>query len=545
MVAVAATLLVTACAPSGQGERATGDPCQWSVECAGGLCLAERPGGEPSGWTGGMCSAPCGDGACASDSEVCVKLQTGARCLPGCVGDEGCREGYLCVAAAGACLPDCRLGWDCGVGFPCGEDGRCALDGSGLAALGEPCDPSDEGPSCASGICLAAAMGWPSGLCAEPCGTDACVASGRCVPLGGAPLCLPTCSDEPPCREGYLCSAELGTCLPDCRLGWDCGVGWVCGADGRCQTSATGLAASGEACVDPGACATGLCLAEEDGWPGGMCAGLCQEGVCPDGASCAVLGGVPWCLPGCAAGSACREGYVCSDELGACLPDCTLGWECGAGLACGADGRCALAGPLLADLGDPCDAAAACTSGLCFSSEDGWPDGLCADVCGGSCTDDAGGCVPLAGQPWCLPSCATAADCRAGYICSDDLAVCLPDCRLGWDCGTSFDCDDADGQCQPKGPPAGAIGLPCGVPADCGEDGLTCLVPGGGGPAGPGFCTQPCSGGEPCPDGAGCAFVAGSTVCLPSCASGELCPPKWFCAMGSGVCMPPMGPPGG
>ena len=282
------------------------------------------------------------------------------------------------------------------------------------------------------------------------------------------------------------------------------------------------------------------------------CALASSDAPCAEGGVCVPLDGVPWCVPGCGegpeAGEGCRPGYVCNAALAACLPDCALGWECAPGFSCGADGLCAPTTVVLAGLGEECDGAAACASGICFSAEDGWPAGLCAAVCVEGQCGDGGACVPLSGVPWCLPDCQSGADCRSGYLCNEDLAACLPDCTLGWDCGPSFECG-ADGECHPKQPPTAELGLPCGADADCGGD-TTCKKPSGGPGPEPtmGVCSSECTTIEDCPPGGSCValWLGSPNYCLPSCGP-EIAPcfPPLACNPMVGACLPGGGPGGG
>lgn len=504
-----------------------GEPCDADAGCASGVCFEE---GVDAAWAGGSCVAPCTE-ACAND---CVVIEGQAWCVGAC--DAGCRDGYVCNPGANACLPDCRSGWDCGASFVCGADGVCALNPSLLVELGGACTSDAR---CASEICFEETdvdgpTGWTGGACVEPC-TPGCAT--RCVVVEEQAWCLAACADGA-CRDGYVCQPQTGSCLPDCRGGWDCGDQFVCGADGLCALANPALARVGEPCTDDAQCLSGICFEATDGttdtgWAGGACAAPCTVECASD---CVVFDGQPWCLGSCAQ-APCRDGYVCDPDPQVCLPDCRLGWDCGTNFACGADGTCALATANLVPNGGPCAADHDCASGICFEATDadgptGWADGTCAEPCTDACT---GGCVVLDAQPWCLPTCDAATPCRTGYVCSADLQVCLPDCRLGWECSANYVCEET-GECEPGWTNVADYGAPCASHSEC-SSGI-CLLPVTD--AAPlwqnGVCTVSCA--EGCPAGTVCAPLGSVSYCLVPCADQSDCGAAFVCDPSSNICVP-------
>jgi hypothetical protein len=92
-----------------------GDPCQTFSDCTlGGFCIeATNDQGEPTGFTGGYCSLPCGAAgapACPEGS-LCQSFGPNAAvCLDECAMNADCRanQGYVCRTFAPtrlACFP--------------------------------------------------------------------------------------------------------------------------------------------------------------------------------------------------------------------------------------------------------------------------------------------------------------------------------------------------------------------------------------------------------------------------------------------------------
>jgi hypothetical protein len=221
-----------------------GAPCTWNAECASSLCTPEQGASGPTYWTGGSCTLDCGKASCPSGSTCVTFASGGAFCSTSCVTTDDCRSNYVCSTAAGACLPDCRLGWPCGSTLVCNEkSGTCDPPPVTPGPIGAPCTWNAE---CASSLCTPeqGASGptyWTGGSCTQDCARVGCPSGSTCVPLepSGA-YCVASCSAAGGCRPGYVCALDIAGCLPDCNLGWSCGTSLVCDAN-------TGL------CVPPSA----------------------------------------------------------------------------------------------------------------------------------------------------------------------------------------------------------------------------------------------------------------------------------------------------
>jgi hypothetical protein len=223
---------------------------------------------------------------------------------------------------------------------------------------------------------------------------------------------------------------------------------------------------------------------------------------------------VTWSLPGSytvslvvggVAGQASAEAEVRA-LAGATGAACAQDRQCQPGLRC----ACAPSDGGVAD-GGGCPAALA--AGLCTRDCAGGVDGGCA--ASELCADlSRGGSDATWRRALCLPTCASAADCRAGFDCRD-----LPALGAGEAAGGRF---------------AWLKGCFAAVP---GDDGAACIgadglpSPGGclGGLCEPlgarDLCSSPCDG-LPCPDGAACAtfaFDPQHPFCLPRCNPQHAC----------------------
>jgi len=109
--------------------------------------------------------------------------------------------------------------------------------------------------------------------------------------------------------------------------------------DGDCwgATSCRGSGAVGDPCDSMDDCASGQCVLETGGWPGGYCVvyngdAVCTELTCPSGSTCiemGMFGGAPaGCFFDCSSAS-CRAGYDCdADASSTCWPACTDNAQC-------------------------------------------------------------------------------------------------------------------------------------------------------------------------------------------------------------------------
>ena len=106
------------------GDTPLGGGCKLNTDCESLYCIPEKATADGVTWVGGMCSSLCGE---CDAGFVCMPMGGVGVCLPACApfDPSSCRAGYVCLPPAGACLPDCRLGFDCGEGFFCNPDGFC------------------------------------------------------------------------------------------------------------------------------------------------------------------------------------------------------------------------------------------------------------------------------------------------------------------------------------------------------------------------------------------------------------------------------------
>lgn len=229
------------------GNAPVGDPCEEKEQCSTGLCLQAERYGESTGWSDGYCTEEC-TATCHSGAK-CVAFEDASYCMSPCIGPFDCRDGYVCNLLAGACIPDCRLGFDCGTSLHCTEVGVCVdLSGdtdtdtdtapsTGSGPIGAPCQGDAD---CASGVCIPqtetrSGQAWLDGSCSQSCGT--CPLGSHCQALGDESWCLKHCFGDLDCRDGYVCSLLNQVCLPDCRIGFDCGPDLTCNARGLCTSS--------------------------------------------------------------------------------------------------------------------------------------------------------------------------------------------------------------------------------------------------------------------------------------------------------------------
>jgi V8-like Glu-specific endopeptidase len=272
---------------------------------------------------------------------------------------------------------------------------------------------------------------------------------GDCLPTGGPETCNGVDDD---CND-----LVDETCTP---------LGSLCTSDDECVGGLCGDTPSGRVCTQP-------------------CDPLRPALGCPPGLYCAGMSGCDGlCAPGAAVPEALGYGR-----------DCTRNEEC-ASLLCAnpGDGRQRCLTPCRGDAG-MCFAGEVCSAGAgacgaCVASEIvrgarglGEPctvDGECASA---SCFDDHD-------VLYCSRTCATDAECGAGFHCRG--TDCARGARegIGGGCVANEDCADPDGT-----GPLGAI---------CAERG------------GVSWCTAFCSGDAACPPGFSCVPAGGAMVCAPT-----------------------------
>lgn len=137
------------------------------------------------------------------------------------------------VLGFGACFiqpaPPASLRYDCSSDSDCDPTQRCA---SGLCQ--QPCGTDADAPcDSSSPFCL-------NGFCSSICSLadDECSSPQSCESLvlpGEEPeepvttgVCMIPCGDEAPCAEGQFCYEDLGVCVSTCMVPEDCGNGEDC-----------------------------------------------------------------------------------------------------------------------------------------------------------------------------------------------------------------------------------------------------------------------------------------------------------------------------
>jgi len=109
--------------------------------------------------------------------------------------------------------------------------------------------------------------------------------------------------------------------------------------------------------------------------------------------------------------------------------------------------------------GDPCVLNTDCASGFCLP--DPFQGGYCSSDCSTMPCGGSDVCKSVSGFTACLKTCASAGDCRTGYMCFG--GECRPPCAGDLDCGKGFMC--ASGSCQPL--PGKSVGMPCASDMEC------------------------------------------------------------------------------
>jgi uncharacterized protein (TIGR03382 family) len=226
-----------------------GSTCQQDdPDCgsAWGLCL--QPATLPSGqtaWTGGYCSEDCTARVdiCPTGS-MCAVAGSARLCFKTCDPNAtSCRPGYVCSPRpeGNLCIPACYSDADCGSGYTCRLCDRACLPLKQPGrTVGDPCTQDAE---CGTGQVCLHVNGNPQGVCSQACGgqnTCSCPENSTCQLVGGAQMCVRTCSAGTcgaslSCMPFPLANPPASGCLPPCRVQGDCPSGTVCGVDSQCR----------------------------------------------------------------------------------------------------------------------------------------------------------------------------------------------------------------------------------------------------------------------------------------------------------------------
>lgn len=392
----------------------------------------------------------------------------------GAVVIEGCDVGRACGSdadcPAGECTRERRLSLPVR-GLP---DGRAVIETRLFP--GGSCAPDELRPIDDARACDPLA----------PKGQQGCTACSRCVPLiadGEAQTicrarCVPRADASGCARPGYTCDRALRVCLEACQSDAECrafvsdedgdgqpdvnrydsGSRAVCSdRTGRCRRPGRIGARAGDSCERHSQCEPGgrclpadgslggfglpggYCTKEACDLPGFECAG--SETVCASVRSYEDRRSRALCLRRCTTGAepeparlgpgghgaGCRDGYMCLwngrqarqlDGNGVCVggnynsvEEPNIGAACDADSACYSPfghGLCSMSWAA----GDPA------LPGVCTVVDCAAP-GMPADLCGPDAV-----CASLGhDRTACLSTCASAADCARGMVCTDDDGV--------------------------------------------------------------------------------------------------------------------------
>ncbi|MBI5510202.1 MAG: S8 family serine peptidase [Deltaproteobacteria bacterium] len=195
-----------------------------------------------------------------------------------------------------------------------------------------------------------------------------------------------------------------------------------------------------------------------------------------------------------------------------------------------ADPSCA---PTVTPVGVICTQDFQCgIGGLCFGETMGFTGGYCSTTCTDACPGNAT-CFSTGNGGYCLASCASIADCRAGYDClspDGQPPVCLPSCTVNG-CNPGETCDPKSGECVHDGP--NGPGAACTADVQCAKNGW-CIdwMPDG-------YCVIDCYAAADCAAGSHCVPLGRFDACLPQCERRSDCRPGYSCwpeADGTGSC---------
>jgi Cellulose binding domain len=343
-------------------------------------------------------AAGCNGGAQTRKPDAGTTKPDGSVVNPTDGGTDGGRaDGHPAETGGSAIGQSCTTGATCGSGF-CADGVCCQTACAGAcftcAAVGSvgTCVPADLGTNPRN---MCTDMGTPS------CGTDGlCDGAGACENYAPGVVCQNAGCTGSTLTFAGRCDGTGAACPT--MTGQSCAP-FMCGTTGQCKTTCT----TDADCIAPNTCNNGSC------------------GKKPIGASC---GADLDCNSGM-----CAQGACCSTACTGTCKSCNLTGSAGActSVPAGQDPlqQCSDSGATTCKTNGSCDGAGACQL---------YPSGT---VCGSdSCTggtetvaakcDGAGTCATgallgcgayICGAADCKTSCATNADCAAGYVCNGTI----------------------------------------------------------------------------------------------------------------------------
>ena len=370
-----------------------------------------------------------GRGGAAAGGQLAALIEAGGLCAaPGDCKTGFCFDGVCCRSDCSGLCQSCAVEGSVGTctSVPVGADPRNDCPGDGAASCGR--DGSCDG----TGACALYAAGT---VCqASSCSASTVNHAARC---DGAGACGTASSDS--CGP-YMCDAGGRACRSDCATSADCFGGAVC-TNGSC-----GPKPPGATCATAADCASGFCVE-------GVCCATACGGTCR---SCAVAGSEGRCID-------VPDG---TDPLDHCADQ--------GAASCGTDGACDGSGACRKYASGTVCGAPSCGDGTSMPARTCNGGGTCLMVVPASCGAYACG----SSGDTCRTTCATAADCASGNVCT--MGSCLP----------------------PSDPDAGAGGAAGGGTAGAGGGGGS--SGGSGGSSGPGGAGGGGRGGSVCAGGVFC-----------------------------------------
>lgn len=426
----------------------------------------------------------------------------------------------------------------------CKNDAQCGPCGQ---CMGNYCSPKNNSPE--PQIC-------------RPCRKDQDCGQGRCHRFADGYRCVPKCSTDGCCPQGYYCASALisggstpEVCLPNqgscpattCQSDTECGPGENC-KDNYCSPlPPTPSPALCQPCYSSQQCGQGnLCYNSTSSI--GYCLQACGLGrFCPKGFQCQTIApGLEQCVPTnkggcfvpCTSNTDCRSSQTC--QSGQCvataggktgdfctdLLPCQKGWRCEQATY---GSRC------IKSCNPPSGTAGtACQTNPC---QDGYQcvklgsqQRVCLEVCENRCAL-GGKCFPL-GVNFSACLCQSDQDCDTGQFChfgrigelGAGACTARPSGNL---CPSGQRCQSQPpngNYCQPKQGQQ-RIGESCSFLNRC-KSGATCLTP-------PlkdeSACYETCTQTSTCQMGGTCRILDGQQVC--SCDNDEQCGPDATCEL--------------